>query len=58
MARYVFVPTGGVVESDSALRPPLYEPLPASEPKPARKAHAKAPARRPAQRARKAGGEG
>lgn len=30
MARYVFAPSGCVVESDSELRPPLYEPLGAS----------------------------
>ena len=50
MARYVFVPSGCVVESDGDLRPPLYEPLGAPAPgaraKAARKA-AKAPARRP-----------
>ena len=47
MARYVFAPSGCVVESDSELRPPLYEPLGASEAraKAPRKA-AKAPARR------------
>lgn len=39
MARYVFAPSGCVVESDAELRPPLYEPLGA----PASGAHAKAP---------------
>ena len=50
MARYVFAPSGCVVESDGDLRPPLYEPLDAAAAgtgaKAARKA-AKAPARRP-----------
>lgn len=48
MARYVFAPSGCVVESDSELRPPLYEPLASASgarAKAPRKA-AKAPARR------------
>lgn len=54
MARYVFAPSGCVVESDAELRPPLYEPLGASasgaRAKAPRKA-AKAPTRRaPAKR--------
>lgn len=49
MARYVFAPSGCVVESDGELRPPLYEPLGATasgaRAKAPRKA-SKAPARR------------
>ena len=50
MARYVFAPSGCVVESDAELRPPLYEPLGAPAPGARAKASRKAteaPARRP-----------
>lgn len=57
MARYVFVPTGGVVESDTALGAPLYEPVREPARKAPTKATRKAPAKAPAARRRKTGGE-